>query len=521
MNLFKQLLASTVLRSIVITLLVASVSFLTIYYVGSQIRTLSQSVSVGVVGRPIRINPLWGTNNSIDEALSKVIYPGLIGFDNENRPIGDLADRWEISEDGKTYTVYLRTDKTWDDGRKVSAEDVVFTYRLTQHEEYTGREKKRFQDVQMEIVNNETVKFTLAESFAPFLESLDLGILPKHIWDQYPLSEMKNVEFNLRPVGSGNYHVTNIRVEDNRILQMDLEPRERKDQRLPKIELIFYNGESDVSSAFKLGEIDTFLTYDRDLFIQYNAWNNAQISQTQVCGQTLSVFFNDTRARNHPIEAVDFKDAIMATLNRPDIGITAKNFPTSLYHWAYEPKNVIPNLNDTQVAEIFKKYNLENPFVMVTPDSELSRERAREAITLLQGKGLNIQLQVVSPEELQSSILPERKFDFLLVFQQFGHDPDQYAFWHSSQTDLAKGGLNVSGYASRPMDKILEDGRNKTNLDERKEVYLQFQRTITDSRPAIFLDYPILYEISRNNSRQLLTKPCIWHETDYLLEAVK
>ncbi|NTV30946.1 hypothetical protein HGA91_03145 [candidate division WWE3 bacterium] len=517
----KAIISSTILRSILITILIAGLSFGVIYYVGTQIKSISQTTIVGIPQYPTRINPLWGNANSIDETLSKVIYPGLITFDRENKPVGDLADHWEISEDKKTYTVYLKPDLTWDDGHTITAEDVVFTYSITQSNEYTGREKKRFQDVQMEIVNESTVKFTLIESFAPFLESLDLGVLPKHVWGRYPISEMKNIEFNLKPVGSGSYHINDIKIENSRILQMDIEPRHKTTDRLSRITFKFYTNESEVSSAFKLGEIDTFLTYDRDLFNQFNAWENAQISQTLVCGQSLSIFFNDTRPKNHPIVASDFKDAMMATLNRPDIGITAKNFPTAQFHWAYEAKNEIPDLSKDKITEVFKQHNLDNPFVMITPDTELTKTRGYELVTLLQGQGLNVQLQVVSAEELQSNILPERKFDFLLVFQQFGHDPDQYAFWHSSQTDISKGGLNVSGYATRAMDQILEDGRNKTDQAERTDVYHKFQQMLIESRPALFLDYPILYEISRKNSPQLLTNPCIWHETDYLIDAIK
>ena len=510
-----------IVRALVITLLVAGVSYGLIYYGGTKFQTLSKKAVVGLTGQPLRINPLWAANNSVDQALAKVIYPGLVTFDAENKPAGDLAERWEISEDGKTYTVYLKSDKKWDDGKPVTADDVVFTYKITQSEEYTGREKKRFQDVALEIVNTSTIKFTLQEPFSPFLESLNLGILPRHIWDKYHYADMKNAEYNLKPVGSGAYAITDIKTDNNHVYQLSLTPRDAKDKRLSQIVVRFYSDEEHLSSAFKLGEIDSFLTFDRDLYNQYTSWNNAQISQTQVCGQSISLFLNATRSKTHPLQSNEFKDALMTTLNQPQLSIVAKNFPSTSNHWAFESKNVVPNLTKDQIQEIFLKNNFETPYILVTPDTELSRDSAQSVVELLTAYGLKIQMQAVSSEELQSNILPERKFDFLLVFQQFGHDPDQYAFWHSSQVDITKGGLNVSGYANRPMDKILEDGRTKTDLEARKEIYHQFEQKIIEDRPALFLNYPIFYEVGRVHSNKLLTKPCIWHEADYLLDSVK
>jgi peptide/nickel transport system substrate-binding protein len=89
--------------------------------------------------------------------------------------------------------------------------------------------------------------------------------------------------------------------------------------------------------------------------------------------------------------------------------------------------------------------------------------------------------------------LPE--YDMLLAYLKLPADPDQYAFWHSSQ--VAQN--NISNFKSVKIDKVLEDGRNTADRDERQKIYYQFQRIMVDEVPAVFLYYPYSYTIKRKS----------------------
>ncbi len=90
-----------------------------------------------------------------------------------------------------------------------------------------------------------------------------------------------------------------------------------------------------------------------------------------------------------------------------------------------------------------------------------------------------------------SSVIPDEFQSFLAVFD-IPSDPDQYSFWHSTQEQT-----NITEYKSPRIDKLLEDGRSELNTDERKKIYLDFQRFLVEDSPAIFLYHPKNYNIKR------------------------
>ncbi|MDO8571637.1 MAG: ABC transporter substrate-binding protein, partial [bacterium] len=83
------------------------------------------SYTEGLVGAPQTINPLFVQNNDVDRDLVSLVYSGLSKYDVERKIVGDLASRYEISEEGKAYTFFLRTDVKWHDGKPFSANDVL------------------------------------------------------------------------------------------------------------------------------------------------------------------------------------------------------------------------------------------------------------------------------------------------------------------------------------------------------------------------------------------------------------
>ncbi|HLD24400.1 MAG TPA: hypothetical protein VJB96_00640, partial [Patescibacteria group bacterium] len=76
--------------------------------------------------------------------------------------------------------------------------------------------------------------------------------------------------------------------------------------------------------------------------------------------------------------------------------------------------------------------------------------------------------------------------------QDVPSDPDQYPFWHSTQSQT-----NVTGYSNVKIDKLLEDGRSELDQEKRKLIYADFQRRLVEDAPAIFLYYAKLYSIKR------------------------
>lgn len=151
------------------------------------------------------MNPLFASANEVDADLVRLLYAGLFRFDEQGTVVPDLADRSEVSTDGKTVTITLRDGIRWHDGANLTADDVVFTMHLIQDAAAASPLRSAFRGVTVERVDERTVKFAVDRPLAVFLSALTVGILPQHLWADTPPAHLPLAELNLRPVGSGPY----------------------------------------------------------------------------------------------------------------------------------------------------------------------------------------------------------------------------------------------------------------------------------------------------------------------------
>ena len=92
----------------------------------------------GIVGQPGFVNPLLAQYNQVDQDLSALIFNGLTRMDGNGRLISDLAESWQVSEDGLTYEFQLKRNVRWQDGERFTADDVLFTIGLMQDPNFPG-----------------------------------------------------------------------------------------------------------------------------------------------------------------------------------------------------------------------------------------------------------------------------------------------------------------------------------------------------------------------------------------------
>lgn len=169
-----------------------------------------------VVGSPQLVNPIFSTVNDVDTDLVKLIFSGLMRYDKDQHLVPDLAERYELSEDKKTYTFYLRRDVLWHDGEPFTARDVVFTMETIQNPLVNSPLFAGFQGVRTEMVDDYTVRLTLSEAYRPFLSSLaSLGIIPEHAWFDVPPERMYLHKKNLQPVGTGPFQFKKLTKDDS------------------------------------------------------------------------------------------------------------------------------------------------------------------------------------------------------------------------------------------------------------------------------------------------------------------
>lgn len=161
--------------------------------------------SEGLVGAPQYINPLYSSINDADADISRLVFSSLFKLNAAGEPEKDLVEDYQVSEDGKTYTLKLKSGVHWHQGGDLSVDDVFFTFQAIKDPAYNSPLKASFAGIEAKIEDDRTIVFTLPEKYAPFLDLLTFGILPVGIWGQIPPQSAPLADSNLKPVGSGPY----------------------------------------------------------------------------------------------------------------------------------------------------------------------------------------------------------------------------------------------------------------------------------------------------------------------------
>jgi peptide/nickel transport system substrate-binding protein len=196
----------TIIRILCGILIISSCALLiNLYSTNSEIKPKSGGkYTEGLVGSPQYINPLFAQANDADLDINSLVYSGLLKYTDHGLE-KDLSENYEISTDQLTYTFTLRQDLYFHDGEQLNADDVVFTFERILNKQSKTPLYFNFAGSTIEKIDDYSIKFILPTAFAPFLESLTVGILPEHIWNNIQAENMTLAEYNLKPIGSGPY----------------------------------------------------------------------------------------------------------------------------------------------------------------------------------------------------------------------------------------------------------------------------------------------------------------------------
>ena len=158
-----------------------------------------------VQGYPQLFNPLLSFYNDAEADVVSLVFSGLTDLDMRGEVVPDLATGWQVDERGITYTFKLNRNVMWHDGYPFSADDVIYTVKLLQDPEFPGPSDigRLWRSVEVDRVDDYTVRFVLPEPYAPFLDYTTIGILPAHLLEDVSAAELSQSDFSKRPVGTG------------------------------------------------------------------------------------------------------------------------------------------------------------------------------------------------------------------------------------------------------------------------------------------------------------------------------
>ena len=463
----------------------------------------------GVAGSPQRVNPLFSSENAIDDDLVALVFSGLVrlGPTGEVRP--DLAELPEISDGGRTYTFRLDSSARWHDGQRVTSRDVAFTIEKVTEPGFRGDPQlaAAWLEVEVETPEPETVVLRLPQPSAPFLaRSATLGILPEHLLRDVSASEMETSAFNARPVGSGPYRLQSM---DSREAVLAAHADYHLGApHIGTIRLRFYTDYPSALRAAEAGQVDGLMvreTLTDAQLAELEDLESGAVTSPQRSAMLVLYLNNDQVLFSDPL----VRRAISLALDRQEIvdaaflGMaTASSSPVAPGSWAYteEYDDREANVGEARalLAEagwvanptsgILIRHGGEFRFTLRVDNDEARLRAAEQVARQLEPLGIRATVVSTTFSVLRRDFLQERKYDAAMAGWDQGPDPDPYFGWHSSQMGTA--GLNLANFADIVADSLIAQGRTTHDEAVRIDAYRQFQEVWTELEPSVVLAYP-------------------------------
>lgn len=161
------------------------------------------TLTLGVALEPPHLDPTSNAAAAIDEVLYANVFEGLTRINERGEVMPALAESWDISEDGKTYTFTLRQGVKYHDGSDFDAEDVKFSLDRARAEDSTNAQKALFAAIDtVDVVDANTVKVSLKNAAGSFLYNMGWG-------DAVIVAPESADTNNENPVGTGPFKLGN------------------------------------------------------------------------------------------------------------------------------------------------------------------------------------------------------------------------------------------------------------------------------------------------------------------------
>lgn len=466
----------------------------------------------GLIGTPRLINPILAISET-DKDLVSLIYSGLMRVASGNQLETNLAESYEISEDGLEYKFTLKENITFHDGTEITTDDVIFTILSAQNPELKSPKRSNWEGISVEKISDKEMIFRLKQPYAPFLNNLTIGILPKHIWEEIDINEFNLSIFNTEPIGSGPYQIKKITKDKIGIPQIySLESFSNfalGEPHIKNINFYFVKNQDELMAKYMSKEVESIHGIDPET-AKLLEQQGARVEKFPL-PRIFGIFFNQDQATvlssnrvRSALELATPKNLIVENVLQGYGSIIDSPVPNyliesdesdlrSLEERIAEAEEILTdagwerNEEGIMISETDDEMRMLS-FSIATANVPELVEAAEIVAENWRKIGADVRVEKYETTDLNPNVIRPRNYDALLFGMVIGRDFDFYAFWHSSQRNDP--GLNISKYANIDVDAILEDLRVADEPEVINDLLGQFKAEIQKDIPAIFLYTP-------------------------------
>jgi len=465
------------------------------------------SFKEGIVGSPQYLNPILSQTNDADRDITELIFSGLMKYNSQGELVLDLAEKYAIGDNGKVYDFFLKRDIKWHDKEPFTADDVVFTIQTIQNPEYRSPLRINWTGVEVEKIDDWTVRFRLKTPYAPFLANTTIGIIAKHIWEKVLPEKFLLASENLSPIGTGPFKLNKLKKDkEGFVSYLKLEAFGEYEKNRPfieKIQFYFYPDEESLIRAYNRGKIDNLGLVSVQSKSKLQGLRKANIYRLNL-PRYCAVFFNQSKSKalsdktvrlalNYATNKEEIINQVLEgqarAVNSPiPVGVWGHSDDTKIYEYALEHANNIleqAGWKDKDEDGVREKGDEKLEIELITTELKELQQTANLLQKQWSKIGAQINVKILNIGEIQQENIRPREYQALLFGEVLGLDPDPFSFWHSLQKKDP--GLNLALYDNSKVDTLLKEARQSLDQDSRLEKYKEFQKLVVEDVPVVFL----------------------------------
>ncbi|MBR5647401.1 hypothetical protein IKW73_00445 [Candidatus Saccharibacteria bacterium] len=443
------------------------------------------------VGAVNSMNPLFAMTSS-EQVLSRLMFATLVKNDYSGHPGMGLAEYVTPSEDGRVWTMGLKSGIKWSDGEDLTVDDVMFTLELVQNPLVNSIYDAKLAGVKISQNENNEIVFTLPSAYADFISLLDIPVVPKHELEDASPRTLVEDDFSITPVTSGPFtlNATQTTTSDvERVIYLSGNPNYYLGKPLLNSFAVHtYEDKEAVKRAVRSGVVTATAEFDE---------NEAEELAT---GQYLKkesgidwgafIFFNlkNGALKNKELRVAIRKGIDISKIREAAPDNTPLNYPITDAQIKLDKYPSLPERDYEASAAKIAEIKGENTLSLnVTTVNSGNLPQVATALSE-ELRALGIESEVITYSETQefvTNIISRRNYDILVYEIELGADPDPLPYYHSSQASTT--GLNLSNYRNTLVDDLLVGARESLDDELRTRKYESFLEYWVSDVPAIGL----------------------------------
>ena len=464
-------------------------------------------LNYGEYGRPATLDPIT-SNEMISMRINELIFNGLVGINERQDVVPELALSWEVSPDNRIYTFKLRKDVTWhpragETPVRFTANDVLFTYNIMMNPKTITPLKVRFEFIEkVEKLDEFTVRFTLKRPVLNALAKFSFKIIPKHALKN-PLYLTRDDPFVQQPIGTGPYMLKTITADREIVMVANdkyFKGRPNIDQFIAKP----FADQNILTQALTFNAIDMIvlvnprsiaeLQGDKRFILQpYNA-----LSYSFFGYNLRNPLLTDKRVRQAFGYALNRQEMLSSFFNNQGTIISGPFAPGS---WAYNldvqplpynPQKAIALLNEAGFKKgadgIMQKNGRKLELTLLVPIEKESESVKRVVLAFqnyLKNVGVSVKVEFKEWQAWKEDVFADHRFDIVFASWVFDDSADISSLFHSAEIGPWKN--NFGGYSNPEVDSLIVESKLTLDHEKRRTINRKLHAMLAEEAPYTFL----------------------------------